>query len=261
MPRSAACNLGTQEHPFTSIALFNAAQGTANGPAPGETVYLREGTGTYAEADGINLTAGQTLIGGGQDLIVGGDLIESGTGRPTITTIGAGNHGVELSTNNSLSGFDIGTTTGAGISDGAGTVGTLTVSDVGKSGGGQIVDIDQGGTLAVTLNSAASTGSTGGAIDLNGVSGSFTVAGATTIAGVHSGGGIDVTSSALAVQLAGGGLVSTGTATGVNFVGNAGGSLAITGGNFDITTTSGSALNAQTGGTISVQGGGNNITP
>ena len=251
-------NLGTQDHPFTSIAAFNAAQGTANGPAPGETVYLREGTGTYAEPDGINLTAGQTLIGGGQDLIVGGDLVESGTGRPTITTIGVGNHGVELSTNNTLSGFDIGTTTGAGISDGAGTVGTLTVSDVGKSGGGQIVDIDQGGTLNVALNSVASTGSTGGAIDLDGVAGSFTVTGATTITGIHSGNGIDITGTSASITFAGGGLVSTGAARGVNYVGNTG-SLNLTGGNFDITTTTGRALDAETGGTVTITGAGNNI--
>ena len=101
---------------------------------PGETVYLRAGTGTYAEADGINLLNGQILIGGGQDLIVGGDLVESGTGRPTIATTGAGNHGVELAQNNTVSGFDIGTTTGAGISDGGGSVGNLTISDVGKIG-------------------------------------------------------------------------------------------------------------------------------
>ena len=253
-----SADLGTQADPYTSIASFNAAQGTANGPAAGETVYLREGLGTYAEADGINLLDGQVLVGGGQDLIVGGDTIEAGTGRPTIVTIGAGNHGVELAQDNTVSGFDIGATTGAGISDGSGTVGTLTVSDVGVSGTGQIVDIDQGGTVSVTLNGAASTASSGGAIDLNGLSGSFAVTGATTIAGLHGGGGVDVTASSLAVTFAGGGLVSTGAATGISFTGNSG-SLSITGGGFEVATTGGVALNVQDGGTVSISGSGNNI--
>ncbi|MDQ4087766.1 MAG: hypothetical protein M3177_07140, partial [Pseudomonadota bacterium] len=245
--------------PYTSLAAFNAAQGTPNGPGAGDTIYLRQGTGTYSEADGINLMSGQTLIGGGQDLVVGGDIVETGTGRPTIVTTGSGNAGVELSTNNKVSGLDIGTTTGPGIADGNGTVGNLVVTDVGVGGAGQIVDIDQGGNVSITLNSAASTASTGGAIDLNIVSGSFTVTGATTITGSHTGGGVDVTNSSLAVTFAGGGNIATGSARGVNFVGNTGGSLNISGGGFDITTTSGRALNVENGGTVSIGGAGNNI--
>ena len=133
------------------------------------------------------------------------------------------------------------------------------MSDVGKSGGGQIVDIDQGGTLNVSLNSVASTASTGGAIDLDGVGGSFTVTGATTIAGIHSGDGVDITNTSASITFAGGGLVSTGSARGVNYVGNSG-SLNLTGGNFDINTTTGRALDAETGGTITITGAGNNIT-
>jgi hypothetical protein len=58
---------GTQASPFNSIAAFNLAQGTANGPDAGDFIYLRFGTGTYSEADGINLATGQTLIGQGQN--------------------------------------------------------------------------------------------------------------------------------------------------------------------------------------------------
>ncbi|MGZ8349987.1 MAG: beta strand repeat-containing protein, partial [Allosphingosinicella sp.] len=254
-----SANLGTQDDPYTSIAAFNAAQGTLGGPAPGDTIYLREGLGTYAEADGINLLDGQVLVGGGEDLVAGADTIETATGRPTIVVTGPGNHGVELALDNSLSGFDIGDTTGAGIADGGGTVGTLTVSGIAKSGTGQIVDIDQGGTVSITLDSAASTVSTGGAIDLAGIGGSFTVTGATNIAGIHSGGGVDITATSLTVTLAGGGLVSTGAATGINYVGNSG-SLTLSGGGFDIVTTSATALNAQSGGTVAIGGAGNNVT-
>lgn len=253
-----SANLGTQADPFTSLASFNAAQGTPDGPAAGDTIYLREGTGTYSEADGINLLDGQTLIGAGQDLVIGAETIEQGTGRPTIVTTGGTNSGVDLAQNNELSGFDVGDTTGAGLADSGGSVGSLTVSDVGKSGAGQIVDIDQGGTLNVTLNNAVSTASTGGAIDLAGVGGSFTVTGATTITGAHSGGGIDITGASLTATFAGGGTVSTATTTAVNFVGNSG-ALAL-GGGFDIATTTGAGLNASGGGTVTATGAGNDIS-
>ena len=253
-----SANLGTQADPFTSLAAFNAAQGTPDGPGTGDTVYLREGTGTYAEADGINLLGGQTLIGGGQDLVIGAETIEQGTGRPTIVTTGGTNNGVDLAQGNHVMGFDIGNTTGAGLADSGGSVGSLVVSDVGKSGAGQIVDIDQGGTLNVTLNNAGSTGSSGGAIDLAGVGGSFTVTGATTIVGTHAGGGIDITGSSLAASFAGGGTVATATTIAVNFVGNSG-SLAL-GGGFDIFTTTATGLNASGGGMVTATGAGNSVT-
>ena len=37
-----SANVGTQANPFTSIAAFNAAQGTANGPDAGDIIYLRD---------------------------------------------------------------------------------------------------------------------------------------------------------------------------------------------------------------------------
>jgi hypothetical protein len=150
------------------------------------------------------------------------------------------------------------TPSGAYIAASGGSVGSLTISDVGTSGGGQIVDIDQGGTLNVTLNSAGSTGSAGGAIDLNGVGGSFTVSGATTITGVHSGGGVDVTGSSATVSLTGGGAISTGSTTAVNFVGNTG-AIAL-GGGLDIVTTSGAGLNASGGGSLTATGAGNSVS-
>jgi VCBS repeat-containing protein len=235
-------NVGTQANPFTSIAAFNAAQGTVDGPQDGATVYLLQGTGTYAEADGINLLDDQILIG---------------VGQPTIAPL-AGN-GIDLADNNNISGVDISVAAGQiGIEDDGSSVGNLTVSDVAIAGAGQIVDLDTGGTLNVTLNSAASTASTGGAIDLAGVAGSFSVTGATTIAGLHSGGGVDVTGSSALIQLTGGGLISTGDATAISYVGNSGG--LVLGGGLDIVTTSGAGLNATTGGTIDVTGAGNSVT-
>ncbi len=240
-----SANLGTQADPFTSLAAFNAAQGSIGGPATGHTVYLLAGTGTYAEADGINLLDGQILIG-----------VADGSVRPTIEA--SAGDGINVAQNNNISGLDIGNTSGADIADSGGSVGNLVISDVGASGTGQIIDIDQGGTLDVTLNAAESLASAGGAIDLAGVGGNLTVTGATTITGAHSGGGVDITGSSATVSLTGGGTVSTGAATAVNFVGNSG-SLAL-GGGLDIVTTSGAGLNASGGGTVTVTGAGNSVS-
>ena len=240
-----SANLGTAADPYTSIAAFNAAQGSLGGPQAGHTVHLRAGTGTYAEADGINLLDGQILIGDADGAL-----------RPTI--VATAGDGIDVAENNTISGIDFGSTSGAGIDDDGGTVGSLTVTDVGIGGArtGQIVDIDNGGILNVTLNEAASTGSTGGAVDLAGVGGSFTVSGATTITGVHAGGGVDVTGSSATVTL-NGGTVSTGADVAVNYVGNSG-ALALDGG-LAIVTTSGAGLNATGGGTVTVTGAGNSV--
>ncbi|HEX4736218.1 MAG TPA: Ig-like domain-containing protein [Allosphingosinicella sp.] len=258
-----SANTGTEANPYTSIAAFDAAQGTANGPHAGDTIYLRGGTGTYTEADGIHLLNGQTLVGGGEDLVIGSTTIEHAGTRPTIVVTGtevsgAGHDAVDLAQNNHVSGLDIGDVTRAGISDSNGSVGTATISDIGKSGAGQVVDIDQGGTVHVTLNSAASTGSTGGAVDLENVSGDFTVTGATTITGTQANGGIEITGSSANTSFSGGGTISTGDAGAINFVGNTG-SLALNGG-FSIATAGGIGINATGGGTITVQGSGNSVT-
>jgi VCBS repeat-containing protein len=242
-------NVGTADNPFTSIAAFNAAQGSLGGPQAGHTVHLLAGTGTgvYAEADGINLLDGQILVGDA-----------TGSVRPTI--VATAGDGIDVAENNTITGIDIGSTSGAGIDDDGGTVGTLNVTDVGIGGArtGQIVDIDHGGTLNVTLNEAASTASSGGAIDLNAVGGTFTVTGATTISGA-TGGGVDVTSGInLAVDFQGGLSASTGASTAVNFQGNMGSSILTVAG-LDIVTTTGTGLNVTSGGTVEVTGAGNTI--
>ncbi|MFL6862789.1 MAG: beta strand repeat-containing protein, partial [Allosphingosinicella sp.] len=113
-------------------------------------------------------------------------------------------------------------------------------------------------TIHVTLNSAASTSSSGGAIDLNGLSGDFTVTGATTIAGATAG-GVDVTSGTnLAVSFQGGLTATTSSSIGVNFFNNAGASsLTING--LHLVTTIGTGLNVGSGGTVTVTGSGNTI--
>ena len=242
-------NDGSIDDPFTSIAAFNAAQGTPGGPGINDNVFLLSGTGTglYSEADGINLLDGQILTG-----------VPTGPVRPTI--VAAAGDGINVAQGNSVAHIDIGNTSGAGIADSGGSVGTLTVSDVGKSGSGQIADLDQGGTLNVTLNNASSTGSTGGAIDLNAVGGSFSVTGATSITGSHTGGGLDATAGVnLNVAFQGGLTASTGSAVAVRFTGNAGSSSLAVNGGLTLNTTTGTALLVQNGGTVTVTGATNTI--
>ncbi|HYD23388.1 MAG TPA: Ig-like domain-containing protein [Croceibacterium sp.] len=240
---------GSPSDPFTSIAAFNAAQGTPGGPGAGDNVFLLAGTGTYAEADGINLLDGQTLTG-----------VADGALRPTIAAT-AGD-GIDVAENNTVAGVDVVSAGGAGIDDNGGTVGTLTVTDVGISGAGQIVDIDNGGTLAVTLNSAASTGSSGGAIDLDGLGGSFAVSGATTIAGAQSGGAVDVTGGTLSTAFQGGLTIANTSGFGLNVQNS--GSIAVSAGSIaTVGATAVNLTNVTSGGvtlaSVSANGGVNGI--
>src|SRR5262249_38879604 len=152
---------GTHAHPFNSIAAFNAAQGTLNGPDTGDFIYLRQGTGTYSGADGINLANGQTLIGAGQDLVVNGVTIETHTAAPTIEVTGAGGEGVLLAQNNTLKGFNISSPVSAadGSGEGGGSAGTPPISSVPIPGPGQAVDTDRGGTPNAPLVSLSPSGS------------------------------------------------------------------------------------------------------
>ena len=141
-----SANLGTQADPFTSIAAFNAAQGTLGGPQAGESVFLLAGTGVYAEADGINLLDGQTLTG-----------VSNGALRPTIAPT-AGD-GVNLGDNNTLSGFDVTANAGAGIVDTAVTSGGVTISDVNISSAGSAIILDSAANVSIANVTLLSTGS------------------------------------------------------------------------------------------------------
>ena len=162
-------NVGTQANPFTSIGAFNTANvGGAGKPDVGDTIYLREGTGTYSEADGINLLNNQVLIGQGENLIVNGITVANEVGAagdtPTISVTGASQHGIDLGSGNSIRGLNVATTAASqvGIDDGGaggGTVGALTITNLDVTGVGQAVNIDEGGALSVFIDNLTSTGS------------------------------------------------------------------------------------------------------
>ena len=156
---------GTAANPFNTIAGFNALAGDG----ANDVIYLKHGTGTYAEGGGFTLLVGQQLVGQGEALSftnpVTGEVVVFGAGAagttPTVSITGAGNHAVTLAANNTLKGLNLATTLGSqtALSDGNGTVGTLTVSNVDISGSGMAVDIDQGGALNVVIDNLSSTGS------------------------------------------------------------------------------------------------------
>ncbi|ROZ61503.1 hypothetical protein, partial [Ramlibacter sp. WS9] len=244
---------GSAATPFKTINDFNA--NAADGS--GDYVYVRQGTGTYSEADGINLVTGEHLFGQGQTLQftnpVTGAVVTIGTGSsgatPTISVTGIGAHGIDLASGNEVTGLNVATTLGGqtAVSDTGGTVGALTMNDIDISGVGQAVDIDNGGALTVTIDSLSSSGST-----LQGVQLAATGAALT--------GTFNVTTGAISGSTGTGFLVGDGSGGA-----NTGGALAIAFGGTVTTTGTARAVDIQdhaTGAitfsnTVSHTGGGN----
>lgn len=251
---------GTQTDPFRSIDEFNTANaaGGANDPEAGDTIFLREGTGTYAEADGLNLLDGQTVIGQGQDLIVDGITLETATNAPVIRVTGA-NEGIELASDNTIRGLDIEGTQTNGIGIDGFNVGTATISDVAFSGKGIAVGIN-GGTLDATFDSIQADGCDFGIV-LQDTDGSFEVTGATTISdtatagiGLNDNDGLDVTFNTIDID--DGGLSGLEVLNGINsFTAT---SIAIDGANDDALFVLNSAGDTFDFGTVTI--GQNNTT-
>jgi VCBS repeat-containing protein len=262
---------------FTTIAAFNTANAAASAADTPTIVYMRQGdNGVYDSADGVNLKNGQTLLGQGVDLtynktLGGTATLENGSvgQTPTIHLTAAG-QGVTLAQNNTLKGFNIDTGTDGnaiGIEDSngagaAGAVGTLTVAQVGISGTGKAIDIDQGGTLAVSLSSIASTGSNSEGIQLGGIAGSllggsFAVTGTTSVTNADTT-AIQVSNTAASASFnLGTSTTVNDTAVGSGHNGNGidlstgiGATNSFTLGNTSITTDGGFGLKAVSAGTL-----------
>jgi len=144
---------GSLAHPFQSIAHFNAVNDAGH---HFDIIYLEKGTGTYSEANGFTLLAGQTLLGQGVDptyvradnsTINLHDFDNSAVSIPTVNV--ANGNVVTLNSGNTLAGFTIGTAPGAGIADGGASVGTLSLSNLSINNTGTAISITHGGTLAV----------------------------------------------------------------------------------------------------------------
>ena len=167
---------GTFTNPFQSIAAFNASA------APGAGDFIALNSGSYTEADGINLQNNQTLLGKGVQLnnfftadansIAAYQTYAGSAGiRPAIgTTGGTGNNGIDLAQNNTLRGFNIANRSGAfAIKDNGGSAGTVTISNMIILGLGGGIEIDNGGTLAIDLDQLSATANAGANIGLGGI--------------------------------------------------------------------------------------------
>ena len=253
---------GRNGSPFQTLAAAQAASST------GDIIYVFTGNAAYS--GGITLKNNQTLWGAGDALTVtlagsgvntGAATIRSASLAPTI--VNAGGAGVTLAQGNTLHGFNVGDTATGDIVDGNGTVGNLTIFNVSLSGTGQAIDIDQGGTLNVTLASLVSTSGTNGvqlAATGAALTGTFTVttgaisgsSGAAFLVGDGSGG----LNTGGAVTISYGGTISSGANRAVDIQDRVAGAGAITfSGNI---THSGSAsgifLDDNMGGAITFSG-------
>ncbi|MGY4424647.1 hypothetical protein ACVWY2_007096 [Bradyrhizobium sp. JR6.1] len=166
-------NLGTQHDPYTSIAAFNAA----NPAGSGDYVVLEHGTGTYSEANGINLASGVNLIGGSHTLTFTNPVTNAavtanvGSGTDPVIHVTGADNGIDLlgTSGHTITGVSIDTSasTGIGISDDGNNVGTVTMSDITvKTASGAGLSFTHGGTITVTGSNNTITSTTGTALDV-----------------------------------------------------------------------------------------------
>lgn len=261
---------GSYLRPFTSLTALNGGNGdgSTNDDVDGANDTIFVYSGSYN--GGITLETGQKLFGDGHALTVNGLSIDSSSSNTTINhaTTNTG-YGVTLATGNEIRGITFnGTNAGTvGIQDGNGTVGTLTIAGTSVTGTGKAVDIDQGGTLAVTLDTLSSSGSATEGVHLQGVSGSFTATGGAiqNSAGVGlligAAGGATASSGGNA-QISYGGGISNAGGLAVEVQDRTGGTVTLTG---SITETAGpgilvdgSAGTVNFGGQISLSTGASN---
>ncbi len=187
----AANSRGTFSQPFKTIANFNTVNtGAAPNPQNGHHVVLRPASGSYAEADGINLRDGQTLTGPAVafNTVFTADANSSSayttfagsTGTAATITTTAGN-GVDLGSGNALRGFNVGNTPAFFGFNGT-AVGTLTVATVSKTGTGGAMSVSTSGTFGATVNFGTfeSSSSATNNLDLFGVTGTLGVTSAGT---------------------------------------------------------------------------------
>jgi hypothetical protein len=187
---SAGAGDGRLNTPFNTLAAFEAVNGNggANDPAASQCIFVYSGSGDYTGP--VTLENNQVLVGQGA-----GDTITSICGislaaNSNTLPVTSGTHpalisatnAINLASGNTIRGLNIGDTTNTGI---RGTVvGTLTISEVSigdasPSGGG--IEVTTSGTLAVTLDNLSANSSLQEGINLQGVSGTFSITGTTGV--------------------------------------------------------------------------------
>jgi uncharacterized repeat protein (TIGR01451 family) len=234
---------GTQADPFND---FSQLDGGGDVDAPGDTIFVFEGTGTTAGLtvnNGLPLEDNQMLIGEGAGLASAG--ISAGN-RPTTG-------GISLAQGNTIRGLDINSTSGAGLS--GLNFGTATISEVAITADGDAgIDLD-GGTGTFTFDSLSSSNSSGKGINLDGVGGTLSVTGSTTITNPAND-GIDINGATGTATFDFGNTTindSAGSDQGIDITSS--GSATFTFSDLDITTSNAPGLFASNAGAINVSSG------
>ncbi len=195
---------GTLARPFNSLADFQAINdGGTLRPQPGHSIFIYSGSYTGP----VTLLSQQKLIGQGATpslLTVAGLPAPSGTnllpatagGRPLLTSSGAVNV-INVNANNTLRGLNVGNTAQAKIA--GSTAGTLTVNEVGLSGGGCALNVSNV-TFAAEFSEVSSSVSSGTSpIKISNSNGSLKIdAGTLSASGVAA---IDISGTSLALNV------------------------------------------------------------
>jgi uncharacterized repeat protein (TIGR01451 family) len=185
---------GRLTNPYTSLAAFEAANGSGapGDPEAGDNIFIYTGTGDYTAP--LTLENNQRVIGQGATSSVetlaaitfaadSDPTPSTGGANPSITSAG---NGINLAQNNALHGLTVSNTTGTGIS-GSG-FGTLTVSEnviVNNSASSGVAVNLANGTLAASFRSISAGNNDATADPVNGIvisntTGSFDVTGNTS---------------------------------------------------------------------------------
>lgn len=210
---------GRSNDPFDSLAPLDSGGSADADDDSDDVIFVHTGSGTTG--DGILLEAGQDLIGEGVALMVGTETLLAAGSRPTLSA--SSGNAIDLATDNTIRGLDIGATTGTAFA-GSG-VGTLTISDAAIGSGGGAFDIDTG-ILAVALDTIVSTSTTAGVdgIDFDSVGGTFDVSGLASLTGLM-GDGVNIAGSTGSFSFAS---LAIETGAGAGLVAKGGGTLSIT---------------------------------
>lgn len=218
-------NQGTRNNPFVGFTgtNVNGVGGVGDQDIVGDIIFVHSGSHT-AE---IHLENAQALIGEGEGLTLDGRQIVAPGADPVLSSA---SHGIVLAQNNILRGFTVGNTGGSQFDITGAAFASLDVANVVLNGTGGALSLTTG-AVSASFESIASTSGTHG-INLDGVSGSFTVAGATSLS--NSSFGLRVNASPTLT-------------TSFNTTAS-------------LTTSAGTALFASNGGTLNFTGAGNTAT-
>jgi hypothetical protein len=251
--------LGSQANPFASVHDFNAS----SGPGANDYIYVKEGT---YDGEGINLKAGQTLLGDDQALsftnpLPGGGtiVIEDATGARPIISVNAANatdQGIALASGNTVAGINVVTNAAGqtGIDDSGASVGTLNISAADVTGSGQAINITHGSAAtggSMSFGTVSSSGGTNG-IALGGTLTTTFSAATGTLSG-HSGSEFLINGGSGTVSYAG--TIGDGSGLSASIASRTGGTVTLSGNiNDGVDVGGGISVSSNTGGTIDFTG-------